>query len=191
SGRTIRDSHRHDRLTLSEVLEKSSNIGTAQIALTLPPQTMHASLRESGFGQAVGLPISAATAGRLRPWQSWVAIDQATISYGHGIAVSLVQLARAYTVFAGDGRLLPLSLEPQASLPSGERVFSEQTALTIRGACSSARRARRALPPRPRSMALRWQERRERPTSPSAAATPAIATSPHSLDLSRPISRAW
>ena len=133
SGRTIRDSHRHDRLTLSEVLEKSSNIGTAQIALTLPPQTMHASLRESGFGQAVGLPISAATAGRLRPWQSWVAIDQATISYGHGIAVSLVQLARAYTVFAGDGRLLPLSLEPQASLPSGERVFSEQTALTIRG----------------------------------------------------------
>ena len=133
SGRTIRDSHRHDRLTLSEVLEKSSNIGTAQIALTLPAQTLHASLREAGFGQAVGLPIAAATAGRLRPWQSWVAIDQATISYGHGIAVSLVQLARAYTVFAGDGRLLPLSLEPQTTLPTGQRVFSEATATVIRG----------------------------------------------------------
>lgn len=133
SGRTIRDSHRHDRLTLGEVLEKSSNVGTAQIALMLPAQTFHASLRLAGFGESVGLPISAATAGRLRPWQTWVAIDQATISYGHGIAVSLVQLARAYTVFAGDGRLLPLSLEPRSTLPTGERVFSEATATAIRG----------------------------------------------------------
>ncbi|MEY4014613.1 MAG: cell division FtsI protein/penicillin-binding protein [Pseudomonadota bacterium] len=133
SGRTIRDSHRHERLTLSEVLEKSSNIGTAQVALMLPAQTLHASLRQAGFGQSAGLPIAAATAGRLRPWQSWVPIDQATISYGHGIAVSLVQLARAYTVFAGDGRLLPLSLEPQPSIPTGERVYSEATALAVRG----------------------------------------------------------
>lgn len=132
SGRTIRDSHAHGLLTVAEILQKSSNIGTAQIALRLPAQTLFEHYRAVGFGRPSPLPVQGAVAGRLRPWQSWVPIDQATISYGHGVAVSLVQLARAYSVFARDGDLVPLSLEPVGSSVAGEQVFTAQTALAMR-----------------------------------------------------------
>lgn len=132
SGRTIRDSHAHGLLTVTEILQKSSNIGTAQIALRLPAQTLYDRYRAAGFGRPSPLPVQGGVSGRLRPWQSWVPIDQATISYGHGVAVSLIQLARAYSVFARDGDLVPLSLQPVGGTVVGEQVFAPQTALLLR-----------------------------------------------------------
>jgi cell division protein FtsI (penicillin-binding protein 3) len=73
-----------------------------------------------------------AVAGRLRPASSWRPIEQATIAYGYGVSVSLLQLARAYTVFARDGDLVPLSLlkidAPPASIP----VLRPETAAAMR-----------------------------------------------------------
>ncbi|NBT34215.1 MAG: penicillin-binding protein 2 [Betaproteobacteria bacterium] len=132
SGRVIRDSHAHGLLTVSEILQKSSNIGTAQIALRIPAQTLHEHYRAAGFGLGPPLSLPGAVAGRLRPWQSWVAIDQATISYGHGIAVSLVQLARSYSVFAREGDIVPVSLHPVSTPVVGSPVFSARTAAAVR-----------------------------------------------------------
>ena len=71
--------------------------------------------------------------GRLRAWKNWRPIEQATMSYGHGISVSLIQLARAYTVFARDGDLIPLSLtRVEEPMPRGSAVFSAQTAREVR-----------------------------------------------------------
>lgn len=130
---TISDSHRHGTLTVAEIIQKSSNIGTAKIALGFPPREMWDLFDRLGFGQEPNLGFPGEVAGRLRPWKNWRPIEQATMSYGHGIAVSLIQMARAYTVFANDGELMPLSLLRVDETPvRGTRVFSQQTMRELR-----------------------------------------------------------
>lgn len=130
---TISDSHRHGALTVAEVIQKSSNVGTAKIALGFPARDMWEMFDKLGFGQEPNLGFPGEVAGRLRPWKSWRPIEQATMSYGHGIAVSLIQMARAYTVFANDGELMPLSLLRVDETPvRGTRVFSQQTMRELR-----------------------------------------------------------
>ncbi len=130
---TISDAHPHGLLTVAQVIQKSSNVGTAKIALGFPPHELWEMFDAVGFGQAPNLGFPGEVVGRLRPWKSWRPIEQATMSYGHGISVSLVQLARAYTVFARDGELIPLSLIRLEDAPvRGVRVFSPQTTREIR-----------------------------------------------------------
>ena len=92
---TISDSHPHGALTVAEVIQKSSNVGAAKIAAMLSAQQMWDMFDAVGFGQVSHLGFPGEVAGRLRPWKSWRPIEQATMSYGHGISVSLIQLARA------------------------------------------------------------------------------------------------
>jgi cell division protein FtsI (penicillin-binding protein 3) len=130
---SISDTHPHDALTVAEVIQKSSNIGTAKIALGFAPREMWALFDKLGFGQAPNLGFPGEVGGRLRPWKNWRPIEQATMSYGHGIAVSLIQMARAYTVFASDGELMPLSLLRVDEAPvRGVPVFSQQTVREMR-----------------------------------------------------------
>ena len=130
--RTIGDAHPHGVLTVEEVVAKSSNVGTAKIALELPSQTLWDTYTAAGFGQAPQLGFPGAVAGRLRPAKSWRPIEQATISYGHGVSVSLMQLARAYTAFARDGDAVPVSLLKQDTQPVGVRVMSHETTMAMR-----------------------------------------------------------
>ncbi|KAB2925571.1 MAG: penicillin-binding protein 2 [Dechloromonas sp.] len=130
---TISDSHPHDALTVAQVIQKSSNIGTAKIALGFTPREMWDLFDKLGFGQEPNLGFPGEVGGRLRPWKNWRPIEQATMSYGHGIAVSLIQMARAYTVFANDGELMPLSLLRVDEAPvRGVPVFSQQTVREMR-----------------------------------------------------------
>ena len=130
---TISDAHPHGALTVAQVIQKSSNVGTAKIALGFQPKEMWENFDNVGFGEAPHLGFPGEVNGRLRPWKSWRPIEQATMSYGHGIAVSLIQLARAYTVFAHDGELMPLSLtRVDDPAPHGVRVFSSQTVREVR-----------------------------------------------------------
>jgi len=130
---TISDAHPHGALTVAQIIQKSSNVGTAKMALSFPPQEMWTMFDQLGFGQAPNLGFPGEVNGRLRPWKNWRPIEQATMSYGHGIAVSLVQMARSYTVFAHDGELMPLSLVRVDENPvRGVRVFSPQTTREVR-----------------------------------------------------------
>jgi cell division protein FtsI (penicillin-binding protein 3) len=130
---TISDAHPHGALTVAQVIQKSSNVGTAKIALGFQPKEMWEMFDSVGFGQAPNLGFPGEVHGRLRPWKNWRPIEQATMSYGHGISVSLVQLARAYTVFANDGEMLPLTLTRfDESVVRGTRVFSPETVREIR-----------------------------------------------------------
>ena len=129
---TIGDSHAHGPLTVAQIIEKSSNIGTAKIALQMPPQEMWEMFTTVGFGQQPKFGFPGAVAGRVRPYKSWRPIEQATMSYGHGISVSLLQLAHAYTIFARNGDLIPLSFQKVGDLPIGRRVISEKTAMQMR-----------------------------------------------------------
>jgi cell division protein FtsI (penicillin-binding protein 3) len=131
-NRTIGDSHPHGTLTVEEVLAKSSNVGTVRITQRLQAKELYDLYVAAGFGRVPDVGLNGATAGRLRQPEKWVPIDQATISYGHGVSVSLLQLARAYTVFARDGDLVPISFVPQPGPVAGVPVISPETARAVR-----------------------------------------------------------
>ena len=130
---TISDAHPHGALTVAQVVQKSSNVGTAKIAAMLTPQQMWEMYGAVGFGQVPRLGFPGEVSGRLRNWKQWRPIEQATMSYGHGISVSLLQLARAYSVFAREGDIVPLTLTKlESGTPVGMQVFSQQTVRELR-----------------------------------------------------------
>jgi cell division protein FtsI (penicillin-binding protein 3) len=128
---TISDSHPMGLLTVSQVIQKSSNIGTAKIQLAMPAERMGTLYQELGFGRAPQTGFPGEAKGLLRPWSQWKPIEQATMSYGHGIAVSLLQLARAYTIFTNDGQLLPLSLTRRDASAIGKPLVTAETAREV------------------------------------------------------------
>ncbi len=132
-AKLVRDEHPHPQMTVSEIIQKSSNVGAVKLAMTLSPQQFWNVLDRSGFGQLPGSGFPGETAGRLREAASWRPVEQATMAYGYGLSVSLLQLARAYMAFANDGEVMPLSFlkrEPQEIV--GERVFSASVAREVR-----------------------------------------------------------
>ena len=132
-NRTISDVHSdNDLLTVSEVIQKSSNVGSAKIALSMQPEDLWQVLTTAGFGATPRSGFPGEAAGRLRDFERWKPIEQATVSYGHGISVSLLQLARAYTVFATDGVLAPLTFVRRDADVPGQRVISARTARLVR-----------------------------------------------------------
>jgi len=129
---TIHDAHPESTLSVAQVIQKSSNVGAAKIALELPRQQMWNMFERVGFGAPPQLRFPGEASGKVRPWQTWRPIEQATMAYGHGISVSLLQLAHAYTVFARDGVLVPLTLVRTGAPAHGVRVISRRTAREVR-----------------------------------------------------------
>ena len=129
---TISDVRAHDVLTVSEVIQKSSNVGTVKMAMQMQPRDMWETYAQLGLGQKPQLPFPGAVAGRLRAYNTWRPIEQATMSYGYGVAASLFQLAQAYTVFARDGQLIPVTLLKTQQPAQGVQVFQPQHALAVR-----------------------------------------------------------
>lgn len=132
NNRTIHDAHPEAILSVSQIIQKSSNVGAAKVALSMDSETLWEGLSASGFGEQTGIDFPGEASGKLRDPKTWRPIEQATISYGHGISVSLLQLARAYTIFANDGELKPVSLLKLDTPVSGTRVFSRHTANALR-----------------------------------------------------------
>lgn len=133
-GAMITDDSGNGVLTVGGVIQKSSNIGATKIAMQLRPEEMWNMYTSIGLGMAPKVGFPGAAAGRLRPWKSWRRIEQATMSYGYGLSVSLFQLARAYTAIAHDGEIMPVSLfKTNADQPAtGPQIFSPTTAREVR-----------------------------------------------------------
>jgi cell division protein FtsI (penicillin-binding protein 3) len=131
-GMKISDSHPHGMLTVQQVIEKSSNIGTLKIALQMQPRQMWELFTEAGFGQKPQITFPGVVSGRLRPYKTWRPVEQATMSYGYGLSASLFQMARSYTVFAHDGEIIPATLLKTSEPAVGTRVFSQKTVAEIR-----------------------------------------------------------
>ena len=129
---TIHDAHREGVLTVEQVVQKSSNVGAAKIALSLPSQAMWEMFSGAGFGTLPKTGFPGEVSGRLRPAKTWRPIEQATMAFGHGISVNLVQLARAYTIFATDGELKPVTLFKAAGPVAGRPVLTPATARAVR-----------------------------------------------------------
>jgi cell division protein FtsI (penicillin-binding protein 3) len=138
TGAPITDAHPHGVLTVAQVIQKSSNVGTVKMAMQMPAREMWELYTAIGLGQRPQLDFPGAITGRLRPYKSWRPVEQATMSYGYGLSASLFQLARAYTVFARDGELIPLTLLKRDAATAatgpvpGQRVMSPRTAQAVR-----------------------------------------------------------
>lgn len=125
-GSTISDSHAHGDLTVAEVIQKSSNVGTAKMALQMQPREMWELYSAVGLGQKPQIGFPGVVTGRLRPHKSWRRIEQVTMSYGYGLSASLFQLAQAYTIFATDGELIPMTLLKRDGPDAPPRKLAEQ-----------------------------------------------------------------
>jgi len=129
---TIHDAHPGGAMTVSQIIQKSSNVGSAKMALALPAEKMWTLFSQVGFGVPPKSGFPGEVAGRLRAHASWRPIEQATMSYGHGISVSLLQLARAYLIFARAGEIVPVTLVKRDTPAVAEVVISAETALAVR-----------------------------------------------------------
>jgi cell division protein FtsI (penicillin-binding protein 3) len=132
SGIPIKDAHGHGALTAREVIQKSSNIGIVRVAMMMQPKELWELYANVGYGQKPQVDFPGTVTGRLRPYKTWRPIEQATMAYGYGLSASLLHVAHAYTAFAHDGEMIPLSLTRQDKPAPGMRVFSEGTAREIR-----------------------------------------------------------
>lgn len=130
-GKTIRDVHNYGVLTVARVIEKSSNVGASKISLSLGREPLWNMLRRVGFSVPTGSRLPGEIAGILHPYSRWVPIEQATISYGYGISVTLLQLARAYAVLANGGELVPVTMLRQDAEPARTRVMPEAVARSV------------------------------------------------------------
>ena len=134
NGFRIRDFRDHGpRLPVTDVIVKSSNIGTARLALEIGGE------RQAAFLSSLGLmdttPVELGEAGRARPMSParWPEITQMTVSYGHGIAVSPVHLAAAYAGMLNGGRAVAPTLIAREAPAPGPRVVSERVSGMVRG----------------------------------------------------------
>jgi cell division protein FtsI (penicillin-binding protein 3) len=132
NGATIRDSHPHGALTVQQVIQVSSNVGTAKLAMQMPASDMWDTFSQAGFGQKPQVEFPGAVSGRLRPANKWRPIEQATMSYGYGLSASLFHMARSYTVISHDGQIIPVTLLKKPEPAVGVNVFSPGTAAEIR-----------------------------------------------------------
>ncbi|HEY9017417.1 penicillin-binding protein 2 [Thiomicrospira sp.] len=130
-GHMISDAVNYGRLTTGQILQKSSNVGIANIARRLEPEQQWALFRQLGFAQDLGLFLPGESMGYLRHHTEWMQVDQVSSSFGYGFNINLMQLAHAYTVFANEGRLLPLSLLKLDQVPDSKQVVGAQAAKQV------------------------------------------------------------
>ena len=131
-GATIGDVHNYGTLTVSGIIQKSSNVGVAKVAQRLSDQDMWENFRHIGIGQKPDLPFPGIASGRLRPWKSWRPIEHATMSYGYGLSASLFQITRAYSVFARDGMLMPVSLVREGAADTSGKFHPTDSSTGVR-----------------------------------------------------------
>ncbi|MDD4915570.1 MAG: penicillin-binding transpeptidase domain-containing protein [Methylococcales bacterium] len=128
----IKDVHNYGTLDLTHVLQKSSNIAIAKIAMTMPPEYFWNVYSQLGFGSSAGVGFPGEASGALLDYQGWHEFDQAALSFGYGVSTSILQLARAYTALADDGVIHSVTLLKRDEDPDAKRIFKPETARKVR-----------------------------------------------------------
>jgi len=130
-GNRITDSRNHGVLTPLEVIQKSSNVGAAKIALMLTPQQQHDFWYDIGFGRDSGVFLPGENSGYLKAASRWQDIDQASASFGYGFSTNLLNLAHSYLLFSNQGKMVPLSIIKLDEVPEGEQLVKPEVANAV------------------------------------------------------------
>ncbi|MYN14952.1 penicillin-binding protein 2 [Pusillimonas sp. TS35] len=137
-GSTISDVSKNGVLNVAGILRRSSNIGMTMISEKLTSQEMWTKFTELGFGRPPHTDFPGVASGRLRPWERWRPIERATMAYGYGLSVSLMQMAHAYTAFARNGDMVSLTLLKREGKPTSVQVYRPEIAGQIRAMLEAA-----------------------------------------------------
>ncbi len=129
----IRDHGNLGTINLQTLLVKSSNVASAKIALSLPPQTLPLFYKRMGFGARTAVRFPGESPGMILPPKLWNTAEVATMSYGYAINVTALQLAQAYTTLAAGGIKRDLSLLKLDTAPAGTRVLAPEIAHSVVG----------------------------------------------------------
>ncbi|HEX5382630.1 MAG TPA: penicillin-binding protein PBP3, partial [Acinetobacter sp.] len=125
---TIRDTHNYGQLTLAGIIQKSSNVGVAKIALSLPYATLPTFLKRVGFGQRSAVKFPGESSGMVLPPSKWNVSEVATMAYGYGINATVLQMVDAYAMLANHGVKVPLSLYKLEEPPKGQQMIDPKIA---------------------------------------------------------------
>ena len=126
-GHTIHDTENHGVLTVGGVIKESSNIGAAKISETLPREMMYDVFHRFGFGETTGSGFTGESSGNLPTPKRWGPVEKATISYGYGLSITPLQLARAYAAIANGGVLHEPTFVKGGG-DAGKRIISQKIA---------------------------------------------------------------
>lgn len=129
----VRDAHPYPSLTVEQVIQKSSNVGAARLAMQMPARELWELFSAVGYGQKPQIDFPGAVTGRLKPYKGWKPVEQATMAYGYGLSASLLQIARAYTCLAREGGdVVPVTLLKRDAPVDGVKVYSPATVREMR-----------------------------------------------------------
>lgn len=128
NGDIVKDEHNNGVMSLTNILEKSSDVGVAKIILSLPSRSLCDLLQRVGFGDRSATAFPGEATGVLLSHAKWYPIEQATLSFGYGISVTAIQLAQAYSILANGGQLIPPSLIKLDKLPAAKQIIDNEIA---------------------------------------------------------------
>jgi cell division protein FtsI (penicillin-binding protein 3) len=155
---TIHDTHVSEWLSPTQILAKSSNIGTLKIALNLGEPGLYSAFRSFGFGEPTGLPLPGEASGVLRPkGRPWFEVETANASFGQGVSVTTMQLAVAMSAIANGGKLMEPILVRRITTPAATWCAS--------GLRTCVARPCRRTSPRPWARCSRRSSKRAAPAS--------------------------
>lgn len=127
-GNTVRDSRNYGKVDVATIIAKSSNVGVSKLALSVPKEQLINSYYDLGFGSPTHITLPAESGGLLSTRSRWSDFEIATLSFGYGLAVTPLQLAKAYAVIANEGRVNPISILKLEKAPEGEQVIDPAVA---------------------------------------------------------------
>ena len=130
-GRAVRDSRNHGEMTIGQILQKSSNVGVTKLALATQPDALIETFYQLGFGSTTETLLPGEASGFLPLRRKWSDFELATLSFGYGLTITPIQLARAYAVLGAGGMKYPLAILKQDELPQGERVIEGRYAAQV------------------------------------------------------------
>ncbi|WP_051179055.1 peptidoglycan D,D-transpeptidase FtsI family protein [Thermodesulfovibrio thiophilus] len=141
-GKRVKDAHKQGVLTFEEVIQKSSNVGTIKIAMMLGKEKLYHYIKKFEFGEKTGIDLPGEISGYVRPTQKWSGTSIGAIPIGQEVAVTAIQILRAYSTIANGGYLVKPFVVSEIHSPEGnilykavihrERVVSEKTARIMR-----------------------------------------------------------
>lgn len=128
---TVRDVHRYGRIDVATVIKKSSNVGVAKIALSLPAQNLWSMYSRIGLGTVTSSGFPGESTGLLGDYRHWRPIEHATMAFGYGVSVNALQLAQAYAVLGSGGVKRPVTFQRVSQAPPGEQVIDPRVVAQI------------------------------------------------------------
>ncbi len=131
TGYPIRDFRNYGVLDLAGILRKSSNVGASKVAMSMTSEEFWSAFTNYGFGEPTGISFPASSSGYFSDYHDWQPLDHATMAFGYGLSVSTLQLAKAYTIFANDGKSQPVSLLKLDAPPPSTQVMKASTAKMV------------------------------------------------------------